>query len=295
MMGLVLGGLGLWEIGGGEQLKSCLKWIGGKGNKVQQYLQRIPEHKIFISAFCGGCHVELAKAPARFELVNDKNNELINFLMVLRDNPEDLYKRCEGLPYSEAIYEKYKWEDNIQDPLERATRFFYIVRCGFSGGGHKYKTGFSVSTKQGGSKARSYRNSVELILHMANRIKDWHILNRDFKEVIRKYDDKKAFHFIDPPYWGTEGLYAGDFKMEDHERLRNAVENLQGKAMICYYDHPEIRQLYKNWVIHEFGCKSKVRNRQVGEKLEEKTELIIMNYEPSEVKQNEMQILSGKG
>ena len=266
----------------GEELaESCLKWIGGKGGtKTAEYVGRIPEHKIFISEFCGGCHVELAKQESPFELVNDKNDELVNFLLMLRDRPHELYRMCEALPYSESLYEKYKWESLHQDPLERAVRFFYIVRAGFSGGGHKYKTGFSVSIRQGGSKARSYRNSCDLIPYMADRIKNWHILNRDFEEVARKYDDKKAFHFIDSPYYGCEKLYKGDFKVEDHERLRNTVEDLKGKVMVCYYDHPEIRKLYKGWIIHEFSCKSKIRHREIGEKLDKKTELIIMNYNP---------------
>lgn len=261
--------------------KSVLKWIGGKGGpKTQEYLGRVPDHKIFISEFCGGCHFELAKEATTFELVNDKNDELVNFLLVLKDNPNELYRMCEALPYSETLYEKYKWDPLPKDPLERAVRFYYIVRAGFSGGGHKYKTGFSVSVKQGGSKARAYRESVELIPYMADRIKDWHILSRDFEEVAKKYDDKKAFHFMDPPYYGCEDLYKGGFKVEDHERLRSTAEDLKGKVMICYYDHPEIRKLYKGWYIDEYDTRSKIRRREVGEKLEVARELIIMNYNP---------------
>lgn len=100
-------------------------------------------------------------------------------MFVLRDNPEELYKKCAGLPYSESLYEKYKWEDNIQVPLDKAVRFFYIVRCGFSGGGHKYKTGFSVSVTQGVNKVQAYYSAVENLKNMAERAKQWHILNRD--------------------------------------------------------------------------------------------------------------------
>ena len=86
--------------------KSALKWIGGKGGpKTQEYLGRTPDHKIFISAFCGGCHYELEKESAQFELVNDKNDELVNFLLVLRDQANELYRMCEALPYSETLYE----------------------------------------------------------------------------------------------------------------------------------------------------------------------------------------------
>lgn len=95
---------------------------------------------------------ELAKPVSHFEIVNDKNDELINFLLVLRDHEDELYRRCEGLPYSESLFVKYKTEPVHQDPIERAVRFSYIVRAGFSGGGHKYKTGFSVSIRKAEAK-----------------------------------------------------------------------------------------------------------------------------------------------
>lgn len=41
--------------------KSSLKWIGGKARHKQEYLSRIPKHKVFVSPFCGACHIELAK------------------------------------------------------------------------------------------------------------------------------------------------------------------------------------------------------------------------------------------
>ncbi|WML33206.1 hypothetical protein [Clostridium sp. OS1-26] len=53
-------------------------------------------------------------------------------MLVLRDWPEELYKACNALPYSESLYEKYKWEPVPDDNLERAVRFFYKMRLIFS-------------------------------------------------------------------------------------------------------------------------------------------------------------------
>lgn len=179
----------------------------------------------------------IVKKIARYEIVNDKNDKLVNFLSILCDRPDDLYKACETLPYSESFYEKYKWEA-IQDPFEQAVRFFYIVRAGFSGGGHKYKTGFSISVTQVASKVNSYYSSVELIKDMAARIKNWNILCRDFEDVTARYDSRDTFFFIDSPYVGFEDLYEGGFTRQDHYRLIKTLENLKGKAMVCYYDNP---------------------------------------------------------
>ena len=264
-------------------IRSSIRWIGGKGKKLKRYLQLIPEHKVFTSAFCGGCHVELAKKPSKFELVNDKNNDLINFLLTLKDYPEELYQKCSALPYSEALFKKYKWEEKPQNSLERAVRFFYIVMCGFSGGGHKYKTGFSISITQHSSKVQSYYSAIENLKIMATRIKQWHILNRDFENVILKYDTKDTFHFVDSPYVGCEDLYSGGFKKIDHLRLRKTLDQIKGKAMVCYYQDPLINELYKDWYRVEYKTKSRVQKRDLNEKCPTKIELILLNYDPNRV------------
>lgn len=258
--------------------KSCLKWIGGKQKHVHEYINRMPMHSLFVSPFAGGCHVELAKPKTGNEIINDKNDRLINFLEVLSTRTDELFERCAALPYSESLFLKYKWEPLPEDKIEDAVRFFYLVRAGFSGGGHKYKTGFSVS--QTVDKAKTYRTAVELIKAMAERIKEWNILCRDFQDVIEKYDTPNTFFFCDPPYVDCEDLYAGDFKQEDHVRLRKTIDHLKGKIMICYYDHPLIRELYQGWCIDDYMVKSKIQQRDFGEKCPVRKELIIMNYEP---------------
>lgn len=261
-------------------VKSSIKWVGGKGKKIKKYLQLIPEHKVFVSPFCGGCHVELAKSPSKFELVNDKNDELINFLLILRDSPEELYQRCSELPYSESLFKKFKLDEKPIDSIERAVRFYYIVRCGFSGGGHKYKTGFSISITQATSKVQSYYSAVENLKSMAARIKQWHILNRDYKNVILKYDSDNTFHFIDSPYVGCEDLYSGGFSKDDHYNLRKMLDQINGKAMVCYYQDPLIDELYCDWFKIEYKTTSQVQQRDFKEKCPNKTELILMNYKP---------------
>jgi len=259
-------------------LKSPLKWIGGKHRHARRYIELFPKHDIFVSLFCGGCHVEIAKLPSRIEIVNDINDRLVNFLLILRDRPDELYRLCEGLPYAESLYNKYKWGKEPEDSLERAVRFFYIVRAGFSGGGHKYRTGFSISSTV--DKANTYRSAVELIPKMAERIKQWNILCRDFQNVIKRYDSENTFFFCDPPYVGHEDLYSGGFSRKDHYRLRECLGDIKGKAMVCYYKNPLIEEIYQDWYTEEYIMKSKIQQRNFRESCPARKELILMNYEP---------------
>ena len=260
---------------------SNIKWIGGKHGKEERYLELMPRHKIFADCTFGSGAVTFyksVKSPAKITVVNDKNDELINYMLVLRDRPEELFHACDGLPYSEALYKKYKWDPLPEDSLERAVRFFYKMRLTFSGGGHKYRNGLGLSKTQ--DKAGTYRSAVNLIPKMAQIIKTWNILCRDFQEVIDFYDTEDTLFFLDPPYVGYENIYAGGFQPEDHLRLRRRLEKIKGKAMVCYYPDPLIDELYSDWHRIEYSTASQIEVRGDGDKCPIRTELILMNYKP---------------
>lgn len=258
--------------------KSALKWIGGKHKNASKYVELLPESfYTMLSPFCGALHVEL-KIKAKNYIINDKNNDLTNFLEVLRTRRSELYKACKLLGYSESLFDKFTWEETPEDCLERAMRFFYIVRAGFGGGGHKYKNGFSVSCTL--NKPQTYMSAVKDLIAMGNQIRGWVIINKDFQVAIERYSTKDTFRFCDPPYVGCEDLYAGGFTEQDHYRLKECLENTPGNAMVCYYDHPLVRELYEGWNIVEYTTKSKIQRFDYGEKCPTRTELIIMNYNP---------------
>lgn len=265
---------------------SNIKWIGGKHGKEERYLELMPKHKIYADTNFGSGAVTFYKSvmnPAKITIVNDKNDELINYMLVLRDRPEELYKACDALPYSESLYERYKWEPAPEDSLERAVRFFYKMRLTFSGGGHKYRNGLGLSKTQ--NKAKTYQTAVDLIPKMAKLIKTWNILCRDFEEVIDFYDTAETLFFLDPPYVGFENIYSGGFQSEDHIRLRKALEKIKGKAMLCYYPNPLIDELYSDWYRVEYKTASQIEVRENGEKCPIRTELILMNFKPKVAEQ----------
>ena len=128
-------------------MRSPLKWVGGKNLLAPEIIKRFPKHNCYVEPFCGGCNVILQKGPSTVEIVNDVNADLVNFLLVLKDRPEELYHECEALPYSQYLYEKWKWEDISKEGLERAVRFFY---CDPPYVGHEelYQGGFKKEDHQ---------------------------------------------------------------------------------------------------------------------------------------------------
>jgi DNA adenine methylase len=246
----------------------------------------MPKHKIFVDCFFGSGAVPFYKetvSPAKMTVVNDINDRLVNYMMVLKDNPGSLYKECSSLPYSESLYEKWKWELWPEDKFESAVRFYYLMRVCFGGGGHKYKNGIGLSKTQ--NKAKQLMSATELIPKMAEIIRPWNILNRDFEEVINFYDTSDTLFFLDPPYHSHEDMYFGGFEEKDHIRLKNSLDKIKGKAIVCYYASPLIDELYKDWYKVEYQTASQIKNRADGDKCPVRTELILMNYKPTAAEQ----------
>lgn len=259
-----------------------IKWIGGKHGKEELYISLMLEHKIYVDCFFGSGAVTFYKEivnPAKITIVNDINDKLINYMLQLKNNSTKLYEECASLPFSESLYNKYKWDPWPTDELEQAVRFYYLMRCCFGGGGHKYRNGIGLSKDQ--NKAKQLRSATELIPQMADYIRNWNILCRDFEEVIKFYDTKDTLFFIDAPYFDRERLYSGEFQKTDHERLYNILADIKGKAIVCYYEHDEIDKLYQDWHRIEYSKASQIKKRELGEKMDIRKEVIYMNYFPS--------------
>jgi DNA adenine methylase len=89
-------------------------------------------------------------------------------------------------------------------------------------------------------------------------------------QIIKRYDCPQAWHFIDPPYIGSNmGHYSGMFNEQSLIELLELCTTLQGKFMLTMYPHEEIRQYAERngRVIHKIdrpvtAGKTKSRRRQ---------------------------------
>ncbi|GFP38287.1 DNA adenine methylase, partial [Candidatus Hakubella thermalkaliphila] len=80
---------------------------------------------------------------------------------------------------------------------------------------------------------------------------------------------------------GLEKYYAGGFTEQNHRDLAAKLNSIKGKAIVSYYPHPLVDEIYKGWRKEEVhavkwsegitkGNDKAVRTRSV--------ELLLMNY-----------------
>lgn len=256
--------------------RSNLIWFGGKGRMANTILDYFPEHKTFVDLFGGGANILVQKKRSLVDVYNDIDGEVVNYLTVLREEPERFYKAVESLPYSRQLYNEYRKSTVPLNPFERAVRWFYINRSGMPGS-HRGKTGGWKHGVQHNTVG-SYRSACKMIGPMANRLKNVMIEHLDFREVFAKYDHPETFFYIDPPYMGRERRYAGNFSYQDHVELANMIKNMKGKALISYYPDELVFALYSGFNIIDFKSKAYSTKVAFGQDKPETTELLIMNY-----------------
>lgn len=101
----------------------------------------------------------------------------------------------------------------------------------------------------------------------------------DAPKVIKRYDTKDAFHFIDPPYVGSHmGHYAGMFNDGNLKDLLNLLCAIAGKFMLTMYPSEVINDFAKsnNWHIHEVERQVSAGNVSARRK---QIEWIVVNYD----------------
>lgn len=220
------------------------------------------------------------------EVYNDLNGDLVRFWMMTRDHAEALQARIETLPYSRQLYRAYRESlstDKAMDDIERAARWFYVIRSTFGGGPDLTAGwGYQVGRSGGHSRAHALRTATALLPLVATRFQDVQIEQQDFARLITTYQTPRTFFYCDPPYIGCESHYAVEgvpaFTRQDHERLADLLNAIPALVALSYYDHPLLERLYPSsrWRRMTWMQTKAVEKTRASRKLGQ--EVLLMNY-----------------
>lgn len=259
---------------------SLFPYFGGKFYLVNRLVALFPKHKTYVEPFCGSAVILLNKKPSFQEVINDKNDDIINLFNVVKNKPEEFY---ESFRYTfsarTTFYQLVRQDPSTLTDVQRAFRFFYIQRHAVNG----IQGRASFRTSRGSKQTVNYSTLKRLIDTVYERIKDIKIENLDFREVFKSYDHKRNFFYLDPPYFeekhsqGKKCEYLHAFTYKDFTDLKDCCTNMQGKFLMSLNNTPYIRELFSDFIIksihHQWGTKSRVGSDN------SVTELLISNYD----------------
>jgi DNA adenine methylase len=222
------------------QHRPIIPWIGGKRRIAANVLSKFGEHSCYVEAFAGAAAVFFMKPPSEVEVLNDINGELVNLYRVVKHHLEEFVRQFKWALSSRQVYE---WEkmtrpETLTD-IQRAARFYYLQKLAF--GGRVSGQSFGTATTTG---PRLNLLRIEEELSQAHlRLQGAYIEHLPWLRVIQRYDRPHTLHYLDPPYWQTEG-YGVDFGFEQYERMAEIAKEMQGSVVISINDHPDIRRVF---------------------------------------------------
>lgn len=250
-----------------------LKWAGGKRQLVPEILKRLPgKINTYYEPFLGGGAVFFALAAEgafKRAVICDRNRDLIDAYLGLRDDVEGVISRLARLPHDEKTYYRLRARDPAKLTLiQRSARIIYLNRTCYNGLYRVNRAGrFNVPFG-------SYKNprilDSENLKAVSHTLQTTRIVRGDdFEALIEKAEPGDAVYF-DPPYSpvsSTASFTSYDrlpFDDAEQERLAKVMRQLKKRgvyALLSNSDVPLTRRLYRGFKVETVQVHRRINSR----------------------------------
>jgi DNA adenine methylase len=274
------------------EMNSPIRYPGGKFYARKIILDYLPNHQNYVEPFSGGASIFFAKNKVKKNWLNDRDDELMNCFIHIRDHANELINRLSG---EKATKERHKFYKDVYEPktdLDKASRWYYLNRTSYSGIMQMKNCYWGYGDKYSMRPENWPRN----ILRTSSKLQDVILSTRDFSEILDDVEDN-SFLFIDPPYFNADQdkFYTRFFTRSDHNRLCECLKkhSKRIKFLLTYDDCYEIHDMYSwtgNLLSKEWNYTlnrtddQKHNSKRKGTRYKGK-ELFIMNYELKQIMQ----------
>ena len=266
-----------------HEIKSPLRYPGGKSKALDQILPRVPNFKEYREPFIGGGSVFASiKQRASKEIpfwINDLNYDVYCFWFQVKENGVRLVTEVQRIKDESTdgkeLFNHFRNEEIEWDDFERAVRFFVLNRITFSG-----------TVDAGGYSKEAFRrrftqSSIDRLGRLSKLMTNVKVTPHDYQDVVlAKGED--VFVFLDPPYYSTTDsrLYGKNGSLHtifNHERFAKVMKQCKHSWLITYDDCPQIRDLFAFANIEEWTLQYGMNNYQQ-DTAKRGRELFISNY-----------------
>ena len=275
-----------------KSYKTPLRYPGGKSRactKMDQYFPDLRDYVEFREPFLGGGSVAIhisKKYPHLKITVNDLYEPLVNFWLQLQESGKELeeniknYKSTHPEPISaRELFNESKKRVNDQkfDSLERASAFYIVNKCSFSG------LTESSSFSQQASISNFSMRGIEKLSGYSELITNWNITNNTYEDLIENEIHDDIFMYLDPPYDIKDNLYGKKGEMHksfDHDKFTENCDKSNIDMLVSYNSNQLVKDRFKDWTAAEFDLTYTMRS--VGEYMrdqQKRKELLLLNYE----------------
>jgi len=284
-----------------------ISYIGGKSRIGKWIVPFIPKDiETYVEGFSGMFWVffnmDLRDYPKLETVVYNDFNKLNTNLFKWAKKYDILHEElskypCQQMgiedtpPLYEEMFNQYQREVfnpelviTEENGLEIACKYVYVLTQIFSGSKPESSSYMDYKGKYR-CKVLVFLDKLKNPKYRQHFDKITFVENMDFQSVVEKYDSKKTYFYMDPPYWKTENYYSNhDFDSNDHERLYKCLVNIKGKFSLSYYYFDKLTSWFPKrnfyWVQKQF---KKAASAKMDGTQNIATELLITNYKIEQI------------
>lgn len=220
---------------------------------LKHILPLIPKHTLYTEAFAGGAAVLFAKTPSDCEVINDVNRSLVNFYLIAKRHYNLLKCEIEGTLHSRDLHSHALYinaNPEFFSPAQWAWAVWTLSKLSFA----SMQDGSFGYDRSGTTSKKIINAKDNFSQELCNRLDNVTVENDDALKIIARYDCEDAFHFVDPPYIGSDcGHYEGMFNEDNMTKLLELLASLKGRFMLTMYPYDPIKEAAENngWTIHK--------------------------------------------
>lgn len=213
-------------------IRAPFGWPGSKWRSLDHILPKLPYRKGFIEP-CGGSGVVMInRNPSDLEIFNDRYSGIVAFYRCIRDVSKytALMERLRLTVHAreEFVWCRDTWE-NCTDDVERAARWYYMLRMSFGQLGRN----FARATHGYPQHGKALQNSIDGFPEIHKRMREVQIENLDAIQCIDDFDNADHVFYVDPDYIDTDtGIYKHGV---DHNELMRVIQKSKGFFAVSGY------------------------------------------------------------
>ena len=198
-----------------------LRRMGNKSKIAKEIQKHFPKHTMYIEPFFGAGGMFFNKPKAKYNIVNDFDNDVFNLFQMVSLKKDELKEQMDTLPIHNGLLDY--WKENIEeDEIRKALRFVFLSNFTYMCAGDSMLFG-TENPKQ------IFQKRLDKTFDL---IKDVQFGNKDFREFFKQLKEKNAsngFIYCDPPYLGTDDNYSNSFNENDSNDLFDCLEKSKFK------------------------------------------------------------------
>ena len=241
----------------------------------------LPYARTYVEPFAGLAGILLQRQPAMVEILNDKDDDIVNWWMCVRDSPTEFDYRLRTTPISERVFERsralldspFRFNGNGAD-LARGVAAHVVMSQSIlrTTGASSWALSWAAHPTQSGLM----RNQPDTA-RLAARLERVQLVCRDAIEVLDREasNNEDTLIYCDPPYGESSSMsYPAEV---DRDALREVLARATARCAVSgYKDDWDCL----GWHRHEFSGKTVPPNYDPEKHNRDRDEALWTNFVP---------------